>query len=207
MNMNAAENIEFETETNDTMNAIDAAIAKAKARAAGRIPDDSGMKRSPEEREASRAAARAERERIRAEKAATKRSTPVHMRKVERAAAALPGLIDGADSIVDDIVSRFSPDQITAIALHLQHRNRVAATIAAVSGPPLRVGQVVRITGGDPRFIGMSGAVEKVQRIRCYVKVPGVTKLVYSFTSDVSPLNEEAEEVPESSRQSEEATG
>lgn len=191
------------TSNTDTMNAIDAAIAKAKARAAGRMSNIGSGSLSMEEREA----ARAERARIKEEKAASKRSMPVHMRKVERAAASLPRLLDEADTIVKDIIANFSPEQVTAIALHIQHHNRVAATIAAVSGPSLRIGQVVRITGGDPRFIGMSGVVEKVQRIRCYVKVPGVSRLVYSFTSDVSPIRDDVEEVPDSQDDLEEAIG
>jgi hypothetical protein len=67
------------------------------------------------------------------------------------------------------------------------------------------VGQVVRITGGDPKFIGLTGALERVQRIRCYVRVPSNGRLVYCFTSDVQRIEEEGQDVPQTESLEEEA--
>lgn len=195
--MNTAENIEI---NDSTMSAIDAAIAKAKARAASRGGDAGSdrVKMSPEERAQKQAELKAQREQRKVEKAASKSSSgPVHMRKVERAAAALPKLSPDADGTFNDIITNFSSDQISAIALHLQHHNRVVSTQRAVSTGPLKVGQIVRITGGDPRFIGLSGALEKVQRIRCYVNLPTANKVLYCFTSDVELMSEQGESLPE----------
>lgn len=189
---NTAQNIDLDT--TDGMSAIDAAIAKAKARAAARSSGEAKegkLKVSPEEREASRAAAKAERERLKAEKAAKKTGAPVHMSKVEKAASRLPSLGEVAKGLFEEATRTLNSEQLTAISLHFQHFNRVNATVAAVSAAPLKVGQVVRIAGGDPKFIGMTGHLEKVQRIRCYVRVPGVNRSVYCFTSDVSPIAEE----------------
>lgn len=194
--MNTAENMT----SSDTMSAIDIAIAKAKARAASRGAGSAGEDRpklSPEEREASRAAAKAERERIRLEKQARKTRGPVHMSKVEKAASKLPTLTSAAATIFDEITTNLEPAVISALSAHLNHFNRVQATQRAVVTAPLKVGQVVRIVGGDPRFIGQTGHLEKVQRIRCYVKLSNSGRLAYCFTSDVSLLSDSGE-IPES---------
>lgn len=185
------------------IDAIDAAIAKAKSRAAERTKSSV----TPEEREASRQAAKAERERIRAEKKANRPETkPAHMKKVANAAAKLPGLGTVAQGTFDEVIRTLNTEQITALALHLQHHNRVQATTKATSGIELKVGQVVRITGGDPKYIGMTGAIETLRRIRCYVAVPGAKRPVYIFTSECTPI-EGGEELPETEPMAETGTG
>jgi hypothetical protein len=146
-----------------------------------------------QEREARKAAREAER----AAKAAAKPvRKPAHMKKVERAAAMLPRLSDDSQLQVNEIVANFSADQITAIALHLQHHNRVAATQRSVTvSDNLEIGNTVRIIGGDPRYIGMTGTVDTVRRIRCFVNVPGVRKPVYCFIADVEQVADAAEAV------------
>lgn len=127
------------------------------------------------EREAARAAKRAARE--------TERKTP-HMSKVEKAASKLPALNEAAQVALNDITANFSASQVSAIAAHLSHFNRVKATERAL-GQTIATGDTVRIVSGDSRFIGQTGEVFKAQRIRCYVTVPGAKKPVYLFTSDV----------------------
>jgi hypothetical protein len=73
------------------------------------------------------------------------------------------------------------------LALHIQHFNRVKATERALDQRVVQ-GTPVRIIGGDPKFMGMTGTVTKAQRIRCYVTVPGAKREVYLFTSDVEVL-------------------
>ena len=89
----------------------------------------------------------------------------------------------------NEVTTNFSAEQITALALHLQHFNRVKATERALN-QKIEAGMSVRIIGGDPKYIGMTGTVSKAQRIRCYVEVPGIKKPVYLFTSDVEPSRE-----------------
>lgn len=187
-------NIENNTTTN--IDAIDAAIAKAKSRAAERTKNKPTV--TPEEREASRQAAKAERERIAAERKASKAvdTRPAHMKKVENAAARLPQLGAVAQGTLDEIVRTLNSEQLTALALHIQHHNRVQATQRATAGVELKVGQVVRIIGGDPKYIGLTGSIETLRRIRCFVTVPGVNKPVYVFTSEVEPVTDAGEEFP-----------
>jgi len=116
---------------------------------------------------------------------------PAHMKKVERAASKLPALNDSAQLLFSEAVTNFSADQLTAIALHLQHHNRVMATQRAVA-TKLEVGMQVQITGGEARFVGQVGTVDEVRRIRCYVTVPGFKNRVYCFTSDVVPVIDQA---------------
>jgi len=143
-----------------------------------------------EARKTAREAAKAEKAAARA--AATADKVPAHMKKVAKAAEKLPQLRTDVQLAFSDIVSNFSRDQIAALALHLQHHNRVAATQRAAT-MKLENGDTVRIVGGDPKYIGMSGTVDRAQRIRCYVMVPGVRKPVYLFTSDVEKVQALAE--------------
>lgn len=140
-------------------------------------------------REQDRNAKKTVRDAARAEKKATKEANrkPAHMLKVTKAASKLPKLVSQAEETVNDITTNFGRDQITAIALHLQHFNRVKATERSLT-QKIEAGMTVKIVGGDPRFIGMTGTVSQSQRIRCYVTVPGAKKPVYLFTSDCEPF-------------------
>lgn len=139
--------------------------------------------------EAERTARRTAREAAKAEKAVAKKTAdadkkPAHMKKVEKAASKLPKLNDQATLMFNDIISNLDAASIASMALHLQHHNRVAATQRARE-VTLEAGDSVRIIGGDPRYIGMNGTVDRAQRIRCYVEVPGFKRPIYLFTSDV----------------------
>lgn len=169
-----------------TINAIDAAIAKAKARRA-----EAG---SAEGRKAAQEARAAERAARKAAKQAQAKPT-AHMTKVEKAGARLPSLGAVAQSTFDEVVRTLNSEQRGALALHIQHFNRVQATTRALTSGDLKVGQLVRITGGDPKYIGMTGAVETLRRIRCFVTVPGAKKPVYLFTSDVEAVTDSGDEV------------
>jgi len=201
--------------TNDTnldtkLSAIDKALAAAKARKAakeGATPPEAAAKEpkakketAPEfakvqktealkaAREAAKAVRDAERQKRREEKAeATSGKKPVHMKKIETAAAKLPTMQSEVQRLFDEATSNFSAEQTMAIALHLQHFNRAKATERAL-GQRVVAGAKVRIVGGDPRFIGKFGTVDRAQRIRCYVNVPGTKRPVYLFTSDVEVL-------------------
>lgn len=183
---------------NTKLSAIDKALAAAKARKASKESSSSSddgevkvTKSAPDKaekiaaREAKRAQMAKEREERRAAKAEQNKG-PAHMKKIDRAASRLPVLSDSAQLLFNEATTNFSAEQITAISLHLQHFNRVKATERALS-QKVEVGQTVRIIGGDPKFVGMTGTVSKAQRIRCYVTVPGTKRDVYCFTSDVEP--------------------
>lgn len=195
-------NAEQITDTTDsTLSAIDAAIAKAKerrdARKAGQ--SETTVTRSKEEREAYREQLRSEREARKAAKASVSKPV-VHMTKVEKAGARLPNLGTVAQSTFDEVVRTLNPEQLTALALHIQHFNRVQATTQALTAGDLKVGQLVRITGGDPKYIGMTGAIETLRRIRCFVAVPGVRKSIYLFVSECEPVTMSGTSLPEDSQ-------
>ena len=180
---------------------IDAAIADAKARKAARKSSDSetGEKKtklSAEEKaardqakEQERSAKKAEREAARAAKRAEREQgrKPAHMSKVEKAAARLPSLAQAAQEAFNSATVNLSADQVSALAAHLSHFNRVRATERAL-GQKVEAGDSVRIVGGEARFVGKTGTVSKAQRIRCYVEIEGFKKPVYLFTSDVEKV-------------------
>lgn len=180
---------------------IDAAIAEAKARKAAREAQEGSIdkpstKISAEERAVKKAAILADREARKAAKSAnraskTPRAKPAHMGKVERAEAKLPPLKSNTQQEYNDIIINFSSDQISALALWLQHYNRVKATERSLDAK-LAAGDYVQVIGGDPKYLGMRGTVVKAQRIRCYVEIPGFNKPIYLFTSDVEAQVAEA---------------
>jgi len=209
MNVSVSE----ESKVEDKSSAIDRALAAAMARKAARdgggevtaspaltlnekigkaIPNSKSVAdakaQRQAEREASMSTRKAEREARKAAKAAEDADKrPVHMAKVARAASKLPQLSTDASDAFATLTTKLATDQIAALALHLQHHNRVAATQNALT-VKMTTGTAVRIVGGDPRFIGKTGVVSKAQRIRCYVAIEGVAKPVYCFTSDVNTV-------------------
>lgn len=143
------------------------------------------------ERSERRAAAEAKRAAAK-EARATKQTShgPVHMKKVDKAASRLPALSAEAQAKLTELRAELSNVEMTALALHMQHHVRVAATSAA-HGRKFTNGQRVRIVGGDPRFIGQVGIIDQARNIRCFVNVEGAKKPVYVFTSDIEPCGEE----------------
>ena len=210
--MSDTENTVTETTTQDavdqTVTAVDAAIAKALARKAAKAEGTSvGASATPRPRataeekaarDAKRAevliARKAERDAKRAAAAATA-SRPAHLAKVEAAAANLGVLSEDAQLLFNEATTNLPAAMVTVLAAHLQHFNRANATLRALSSK-LELGQRVTVTGGDARFIGKVGTLSKVARIRCLVKVDGLDKECYCFTSDVEVIPAESVEEP-----------
>lgn len=169
---------------------IDAVIAAARARKAereGEVIVESKPKLSAEERSLRKQQINQERELRKKITLEKKGGKTIHMSKVEKAAARLPQLNSTAETAYTDIITNFSAAQVSAIALHLQHYNRLKSTELALQSR-IEAGMTVKISGGDPRFIGCTGTVTEARRIRCFVNVPGTKKPVYCFTSDVAPI-------------------
>ena len=194
INNNSVDEIDAAIETAKKVRRI--AVAKETARqeektTRARLTAEQKTQRA-EEKVALKEAKKIERERLRSERLALKSTSkkPAHMSKVTKAADRLPLLNSVADDIFQDVTTNLSRDQVAALAAHLNHFNRVQATERALS-QRVELGMNVRITGGDPRFIGLEGTVSKAQRIRCYVEVENVKKPIYLFTSDVEVIEEE----------------
>ena len=198
--------------TDQNVSAIDKAIAAAQARKATKVASGNATekaalkekapkaeKMTDEEkaaklaaREAERAEKKAARDAIRASKIAERDANrqPAHMRKVQKAAEKLTSLGQAAELLFNEATANLTQAELSALATHIQHFNRVKATERALT-QKFEVGQTVNIIAGDPRFIGKSGTLAKVQRIRCYVTVEGYNKPVYLFTSDVTSVQAE----------------
>lgn len=140
------------------------------------------------QREEDRAARKAKRiEERDARWAAKPAPEPAHMKKVAKAAERLPALDEVTQSFLDDAKANFSPAQLEALSAHIAHFCRASAT-ADASKAKLAEGQTVKIMkGASAKYIGAVGTVSKVQRIRCFVTLPGQEKPIYLFSSDVEP--------------------
>jgi hypothetical protein len=177
-------------------------LAEKAAKQAERAVKRAEKKLEQEAQKDAKTAARAAKKAERLAERVAKR--PSHLSKVEKAAAKLPVLGERATDTFKRATKNLTGVELTALAQHLQHFVREQSTVSA-SGVKLVVGQVVRITSGSPKFVGQIATVNKVQRIRCYVDVPGVVKPMYLFTSDVEPVAvSEAESLPSDTS---EATG
>ena len=158
----------------------------AQAKDIARSVKKAELQKQREERKAAREITKAEKAKQRASADASKK--PAHMKKIEKAGAALPAIGSEAKKLFDEVTTNLSGTQIEALALHLQHFNRVEQTKRALN-LEIKVGDEVRIVSGAPKYVGKTAVVEIARRIRCFVKVQGHDKPVYLFTSDVVPLN------------------
>jgi len=145
------------------------------------------------EKAAAEAAAKAERAAAREAKREAKRAAaaaaaagkgPAHMKKVEKARAKCPPMNEAATRLFNEATANFSAEQLDAIAQHILVHNRATATIRATQLEPLPLGSTVKITGGDRKYIGVTGKVVASQRLRAKVKVPGTDKLVYIYNGE-----------------------
>lgn len=185
------------------LSAIDKALAEAKRRKTMSLSAEVGEKKTDKvkqtaemktavmtakaiERAASQALIKAHRLERKLAKAIVPQRTP-HVKKLATAATKLPQLGMESQTTFNDVTSRFQKEQLSALALHIQHFNRVQATERALS-TKLKAGMSVRIIAGPNKYIGMKAVVTKSQRIRCFVEILGFNKQVYLFTSDVEPV-------------------
>lgn len=157
------------------------------AKEVARAVKQAELKKQREERAVARAAARSEKYRER------NGGKPAHMKKIEKAEAALPRISDETRKMLGEITSTISGVELESLALHIQHHNRVQQTKRALKGVSFEPGDEVRIVSGAAKYLGKTGVVDRAQRIRCFVRVHGVSKPVYLFTSDVEPLTAAAE--------------
>lgn len=106
------------------------------------------------------------------------RTTPAHLAKVDKVAAQLPVLNDDANTVVTAAKNLATAD-ICATVAHLQveirRRGITAVAQGAARGEKLEPGTRVKVVScqHNPRLIGMTGTVSKVQRIRAYAKLDG----------------------------------
>lgn len=179
-----------------------AALEREKAAAKAKKDADRAAKKL--EKQAAREAKKAERDEKRAAKKTAKEQErgahKPHTSKLDKARAKLPELDATCKQFIDiingkkcdvEMYDMLTSTQLIALAQYLDFMARERQTTAALDAK-LEVGQTVRITSSkDTRFIGKLGTLTKVQRIRCYVDVPGAKRPVYLFTSDVTALPKE----------------
>jgi hypothetical protein len=198
------------------ISAIDRALAAAKARKAankaqggedspkeaGPTPDKAAAKAAREAERAQKAELRAAEAQKRAEDRAARKAAKAaasgaerptaHMKKVERARSKCLPLGSEAERVYGDVTANLSAGQITALAQHLLVHVRATQTLRALKATQAPVGSVVRITGGDPRYIGAVGTVVHSQKLRTAVQIAGVRRPVYIYTGESEPAESKA---------------
>ena len=158
--------------------------AEREARQARKAEADVLKAAAKEAKKAERATAKESRQ--------TDSGKPTHMKKVDRARSKCPELNEEAQKIFGEVTANFSAQQIDALAQHLLVHNRATLTLRALSTPRLPLGATVRVTSGNPRYIGCVGTVVKSQNLRATIQVPGQQKLVYIYTGEAEVVEEVA---------------
>jgi len=157
------------------------------AKKAARDAERAQRAAAKEAAEAAKAEAKAAKE---AEKAAAKaakeaaKKGPSHMKKVEKARAKLPALPSAMATLFDDITSNHAAGSIEVFAQHLLVQARALRTLRATESSQLPLGATVRITGGEPKFVGMTGKVVHSHKLRAKVEVEGLKNPVYIYTGE-----------------------
>jgi len=193
------------------LNALDVALAEARARKAakeavngttsvgespsealvvsrsGKVGRPALTEKEKTEREARRAAEREERKQARAAKKALRVKPPAHLTKVQKAADKLAPLSEASQLVYNEAIAALTAPELANLAQHIGQYNRQNATLRALD-TQLVEGARVRIIGGDPRYVGQTGIVARVQRIRCFVTLDSSSRDAYCFTSDVEPV-------------------
>lgn len=159
--------------------AIDAAKAKK----------EQERKDAKAKKDEERAAAKKLRDEHRVAKKANKpvREKPAHMAKVDSFRATLPPASKDVNAILESAKS-LSTGDLNILTAYIGCEARSRQTAGATTAK-LNVGDRVRIVSGrETRFIGKEGVITKCQRIRTFVNVPGFTKPIYLYNSDVEVL-------------------
>jgi len=153
-------------------------------------------KATDEEAVAAKAAKDADKAKNKAEKAAARDAKralaeaskpakpPAHMKKVEKARSKLPQMTSAAENTFGEITANLTATEIATLALHLQMHNRATATLLATTQARLPMDAVVKITGGDPQYIGLTGTVIHSQKLRAKIQVEGHSKPVYIYNGE-----------------------
>lgn len=149
---------------------------------------------TPEEKPSAKRKAKAKGETPKTESQERKKpEKPAHMTKVEKVAAQLPPLSSDA-SVLFAAANNMSTSDITSLVAHLNiviRRRGVVAVAQGTASPAVKPGARVSVRGGQAKFIGQSGIVTRVQRIRCYVRLDGRDKDDYFFIADVAPVGQQ----------------
>jgi hypothetical protein len=146
------------------------------------------------ERDAAKVEKRRAKDAARAEKEQNRR--PPHLAKVEKAISKLPQLSPQLQFLFDGITtSGASAVDLNLLAEHLRAFVRMEQTKAAIeNNDNLLVGNNVVVVGGDPKFIGRTGTIVAMRKIRCNVKLGNDDRELYLFRSEVR-LTSDAESV------------
>ena len=183
--------------TKDTDEAKAARKAERDADRAARAEAKAAAEAAKAEAKAAKAAAR---EAAKAAKAGEKTNkSPAHMKKVEKARAKLPPLGDEMTRLFDEVTTAFPAGSLEVFAQHVLVQARALRTMRACSSIQLPLGALVRITGGEPKFLGMTGTVVHSQKLRAKVRLPGMPegKYVYIYTGEAEVVAPDAEAAAE----------
>lgn len=150
-------------------------------------PTDEAREAARAKIEADRAARKAEREAAKAAKAAARKTAP-HTSKVERALSKLPTMSEDAKVLLNAVMAKcLSSVDMEALAQHLSVHARAERTASSIATDyeSYVVGAAVEVIGGEAKYIGMTGTLVVVNRLRVQVKVPWQERPLYLYRADV----------------------
>lgn len=120
---------------------------------------------------------------------------PAHLVKVQKFINNLPQMSEEATTVFNT-AKTLSTTDINVLVAHLTAETRIRGVNASSSTSgkvDLKVGDAVQVVSGNQtKFIGKTGTLTRVQRIRCYAKFDEYEKEGYFFLSDVELVSRPA---------------
>lgn len=117
---------------------------------------------------------------------------PNYLVKIEKLRSRLPEVTEQVKNIAEQFSCHdFTDADLTALGAYLGFEQRRRGILASANPPAtVAVGDTVRITNCvNRKFIGLTGTVEKVRRIRAFVRVEGFNVPAYTFVSDLQVVS------------------
>jgi hypothetical protein len=106
----------------------------------------------------------------------------------------LPPISDLGASLVQLAMANMEPKEVAVLALHLNHGLRQASienSRAVAEAGKIEKGTHVRlkrVATVSPQHAGKVGVVQRVSKLRCYVKLKGVSRPFYVYLAEVETL-------------------
>lgn len=115
---------------------------------------------------------------------------------IVNSAARLPPIGHLAQGIVALAVNNLDAKEVAALSMHLTHTCRESSiTKSREAGAEGTVNKgdhvkLVRVSTVSASYEGMVGVVQKVSKVRCYVKVRGYARPLYVYMSEVEKVTQ-----------------
>lgn len=119
------------------------------------------------------------------------KSFPPGTRRFYKALENIPEPSSETGERIVEMFSSLSLSEMSLVSERLSLLSQISSVTAAKDanvGSNICVGTVVEVIGGAAKYVGATGVVTEKKRIRCFVQLDNLDKIVYFYTSDVKEV-------------------